>query len=350
MNYLIMFLPAVLVTLFFKFYWKKDITNKEALLGLGANLLSSAVMCGIFAAYVSGQAWDHNIISGYVTGKQQVRVSCEHSYSCNCYQSCSGTGSNRTCTQICSTCYDHINDWDWDVFTTIGTFTISRVDRRGSNEPKRWTIVQKGETVNDTRRFQNWLLVDETNLFLQDKTAARYPHPAYPSIYDYYRMTRAFGNPVTVKLNEVQAHLDDYAEKRQDINIIAVFTDKPELYFYSLMQAWKGGKQKDVIMVFGMQPDGKIGWFMSNTYAKGMNNREMHELLGNEARNKTFSKEVLTSLIGIVNNKFRVVDATQFEFKKESVKIPFGLMLFAFLLNLATSIGLSIYFKKENVI
>ena len=47
---------------------------------------------------------------------------------------------------------EHDYDIDWDVKTTLGTFTISRIDRQGLSEPARWTSVKVGDP--ETGRFK----------------------------------------------------------------------------------------------------------------------------------------------------------------------------------------------------
>src|SRR5690349_13112667 len=92
------------------------------LVGLGAFLLSKSicakelmimVLCQVVVAGVSAgicyssNTSDVEVINGFVTSKQQQRVSCSHSYSCRCHRVCSGSGKNRTCRQKCDTCYEH---------------------------------------------------------------------------------------------------------------------------------------------------------------------------------------------------------------------------------------------------
>lgn len=352
LNFLTIFIPAILISLFFKFLWKKDITNKESFISLSVNLVVSLLLSVVFILFVHGKVGDYNIITGYVTAKQQVKVSCEHSYRCNCYQSCSGSGSSRTCTEICSTCYDHANDWDWDVKTTIGTFTIDRIDRRGSNMPPRWDVVQLKDTVHREVSFKNWLLADPTSLFLEGAHNKRYNHQNYPRVFDYYRLDRIKGDVNLVSFNKKV--LNDILEERLKYsgfkNIVVYFTkEQNEDYFNSLMAQWNGGKQNDYVFVFGMGDDNTINWFKSNSYAKGMNNISNHNKLEDLAEGKQFSLDLFSKMVDTAYVNFVQVDPTQFEFKKDSIKIPFALIFILLLINLATSIGLAIYMKREKL-
>lgn len=299
--------------------------------------------------YVNGYVSDYNIISGQVTEKQKTRVSCEHDYECNCRTECSGSGESKSCSRVCDTCYEHSNDWDWDVHSTIGTFTIGRVDRRGSHEPPRWTKVYKGEPVNKEVYFKNWLLADKDNLFVETKTAITYSHPGYPRIHDYYRVNRIYGNPITVARNELESFLSEFLKTRGSKNIVVYFTEYPEHFFYSLMASWNGGKQNDYILVYGLDKSGTINWFKSNSYARGMDNRHTHNSLEQKSIGKIFSMELFTETVNIVNNNFVLVDPEQFKFKRDSIEIPLSLMLAIFIMNLMTSIGLAIYMRKNRL-
>ncbi len=110
--------------------WDNEISWSEMGLNIGIVVL---LVTAVWQAGRYGQMADVEIWNGEVTKKQRTLVSCSHSYQCNCRQTCSGSGSNQSCTQICDTCYEHSNDWDWDVSSTAGNFTIDRIDRQGSH-------------------------------------------------------------------------------------------------------------------------------------------------------------------------------------------------------------------------
>lgn len=343
---LIMIIPCLFLTLIAKSVWSKDITAKEMWVALGANVAVAVVSLVIFKGYAYGKMSDVEVWNGYVTSKQQTRVSCSHSYSCNCRQVCSGSGKSRSCSQHCDTCYDHTNDWDWDVHTTVGTFTIDRVDRRGSDEPERFTQVKIGEYAGSMNSYQNPLLADDSTLFITDKSVAdRFALPEYPSTFDYYRYNPTIGAP-----DGYAEIIKDYIKERgvvKQLNIIAVFVTSPPEYFEALMAKWRGGKSNDVIMVFGMTDDGTIKWFNSNSYAKGMNNRPMHTDLRQIALGQKLSKELLTEQLKIIDNKFQRLSREEFEYKKDNIEIPTGLVIFVMFLNLGVCCFV-IYFMKEN--
>lgn len=343
---LIMIVPCLFLTLTAKALWSRKITAKEMFIALGANLLVAAISLLIFKGYTYGKMHDTEVWNGFVTSKQQTRVSCSHSYSCNCRQVCSGSGKSRSCSAHCDTCYEHSNDWDWDVHTTVGTITIDRVDRRGSEEPPRFTQVKIGEFAATMNSYQNPLLADDSTLFITDKKVAeRFVLPEYPRTYDYYRYNHVIGGPVEYN-DIIREYLKDQGAVKQ-LNIIAVFvTESPE-YFEALMAKWRGGKSNDVIMVYGVDKEGSVKWFNSNSYAKGMNNRPMHTELRQLALGEKLSKELLTAQIKVIDNKFQRLSREEFEYKKDNIEIPVGLIVFVLFLNLGICCFV-IYYMKEN--
>ena len=93
--------------------------------------MEAAVLALILAGYAISR-WSAvrgtELISGRVTSKEQNIVSCSHSYECNCHEVCSGSGSSRSCSNECGTCYEHLHDYDWDVDTNAmgKSFSVDR--------------------------------------------------------------------------------------------------------------------------------------------------------------------------------------------------------------------------------
>lgn len=143
----LLFLIPVVIAILFVIYHRKTHEPMEtlkitAILTVGSVALQSL----LYVTLTLGKAADVELLNGYVTGKERDVVSCSHSYECMCYytESCSGSGTSRSCTRTrhCSTCYEHSYDVDWDVHTTVGNLTIDRIDRQGLDQPPRWTAVQ----------------------------------------------------------------------------------------------------------------------------------------------------------------------------------------------------------------
>ena len=76
LDLLAIFIPAVLVSVFLKFYWKDDITNTEAGISLGVNLIVSLLLVGVLSLVQQMKMYDTEVWSGVVTGKERNIVSC----------------------------------------------------------------------------------------------------------------------------------------------------------------------------------------------------------------------------------------------------------------------------------
>jgi hypothetical protein len=351
MESLIIFIPAVLMTLFFKFFWHEHITTKESMISLGANILASAICLGLLYAFLYGKLHDREVISGQVTGKARVQVSCSHSYSCNCRTTCSGSGSNRTCSERCDTCYDHPWDIDWDVYTTLGTYTIDRTDRRGLEQPERWSIVKDGEPVADTNSYRNYLLADPNSLFVELKqgTHNSFKVPDYPNIYDYWKINRVIG-PVenAAQLNmTLNERLKTMGPSKQ-LNVVVVATKEPKEFYNALMANWRGGKKNDVIMVHGLDDSGKVIWFKANSYAMGQGNIELLLHLEEISVDKKLDEQLVLSQLALIEQKFVRLPAKEFEFKASMLEPPIWAVFMMFLINLAISFFVSKHMKDTD--
>jgi hypothetical protein len=347
------FIPAVLITLCMKMYYKKEITDKEALLSLAVNFAISLVFLGIITASQYIKMADSQILSGVVSSKKRQEVSCEHSYSCRCRQSCSGSGKNRSCSQVCDTCYDHSYDVDWNVYTSLSNFTISREDRRGLTEPSRWSSVVVGEYVAERFSYQNPLLADEKTLFVElPETMKDKQFPAYPSVYDYWKINRVIGIPaplgaeISVYLNETLKQIG--ARKQLNIVVVGMYNTTPD-HFNGLMASWRGGKKNDVILVYGLSPDNTIQWFKSNSYAMGMGNKELHYRLAANATTKPLTMDHIKEQVSLIEKHFVRLSTEELKFKALAIDTPLWAIVLLTFINAIASILLGAYMKQTDL-
>lgn len=251
------------------------ITWRESAIKAGA---ACAVLTLGYGLAVMSVTQDIEIVNGAVTGKERNEVSCEHSYRCNCYTTCStSSDGSQSCTEHCSTCYEHSYDVDWDVLSTIGTFTIDREDRRGIDEPARWTVVKANDPVSRHNSYTNYLKAAPHSLFntaLADAETKRYAGliPSYPEVYDYYHVSHALDvNAGVPNIKDWDSELDltlrDLGPGKQ-VNVLAVFVKgQDRSYKHVLERAWIGGKKNDVIVVFGVNGE-TIEWVDAFTFGK----------------------------------------------------------------------------------
>jgi hypothetical protein len=248
--------------------------NAFSVIGIAVSSIAVALIGVNIAMYVSTTSTEK--LNGQVTSKEQVTVSCSHSYQCNCRTVTSGSGKNKTTSTVCDTCYEHLHDYDWEVNSNVGSITIERVDRQGVYEPQRWSQVQVGEPVAVDHNYTNWIKPAHSSLFhlqdLDEKQIAMLPK--YPGqIYDYYRLNRIVTDghvniPNVDQMNEyLSEQLRTIGPARQ-ANIIFVITDKPSLQFATdTYAAWQGAEKNDIV-VFVSLDGNNIRWTDIQAWSK----------------------------------------------------------------------------------
>lgn len=248
------------------FIFLDGINWKEMLVQFGAQLLVAGVSA--FIVYHSATA-DTEIWSGTVVSKDSDHVSCSHSYQCNCHESCSGSGKNRSCSTVCDTCYEHLYDVNWEVWTSNQErVLINRVDRQGVRTPARWAAVQMGEPTAVEHDYTNYIKAAPDTLFRHQGLVEKYKGklPAYPGgIYDYYHLDRLVTRGVEVSgrraWNADLSSLNAYLGTLKQTNMIVVLVqDQPQDYFYALEQAWMGGKKNDIVLVIDVDAQMAPQW------------------------------------------------------------------------------------------
>jgi hypothetical protein len=221
---------------------------------------------------------DMELINGMVTGKAKVKVSCSHSYQCNCITTCSGSGSTRSCTTICQTCYDHPYDYDWRVYTSMfnrKSFNIRRINSQGTKEPPRWTKIEKGDPTTAEHGYTNYVKAVPRSLFNMTTDVDDYKDkiPEYPRVYDYYRVNRILtidmGLPDAVKWNKDLSEILKLLGPMKEANIIiiAVKIDDPK-YKYAVENAWLHGKKNDIVIFLGTNDGKTFAWVDVMSWAK----------------------------------------------------------------------------------
>lgn len=270
--FLVVLILSSITAVLWYFLGIKNIYNyKFIIISIIGSLILSIMIYGI--GY-SNKIIDQEIYNGEVTGKEKIRVSCEHSYSCNCRESCSGSGSNRSCSTTCDTCYEHSYDVDWRVKTTVKEFNIQRIDRQGTQEPPRWTKVTIGQPTAFVYKFTNYIMGVDASLFNFNNnvnTSLDKYVPAYPlNVYDYHYLDRVL--PVNIPANQIK-DLDKWnyqlalklrklgPQKQCNIIIMLVKLDDPN-FEYNVKKMWLGGKKNDIIVMLGIPnyPETEISW------------------------------------------------------------------------------------------
>lgn len=248
----IFFIPLILSIISWLTF--KRISVKEFLLGIGIQAIIAGI--SILIIYHDSTS-DIEIWNGWIASKQKEIVSCEHSYKCFCHNSCDSKGS---CTEHCSTCYEHNHDYDWMLYTSNHeSITIPRIDRQGTEMPNRYASAKLWEPTVQEHNYENYIKASPGSLFRHTKVDDKYKDtiPNYPqNIYDYYRIKRLVSNVPLSNSQEWNDGLDTINSllgQKKQVNIILVLTTHSQDWYYALETAWIGGKKNDVIIVMGVQ-------------------------------------------------------------------------------------------------
>ncbi len=244
-----MFIPLAVILVVMRYVYHETITWREMAIQGVASIL---IVWGTYQAGLKSRMHDQQFLNGVVTSKEWDRVSCSHSYTCNCRTDSKGNTS-------CDTCYEHSFDYDWNVYTNAGKgsdamFTIARIDRQGNNEPPRWSAVRIGEPVALERSFDNYVLAAPDSIF--HRVAGKRKMPSYPEGFDYSRANRLITDGVTVPDADAwNTHLSDMLARLGPVkqaNVVVVITrDSSPNYAEELRNQWLGGKKNDTVVVIG---------------------------------------------------------------------------------------------------
>lgn len=355
----IVFLPSLLVVVCGKFFFPHHITVREWGLQLLGCVFGTLLCLGLVMASSAARSGDFAIFSGYVTDKAKVKVSCEHQYKCGerCYPvsttDSKGKVSTRTqCDPIY--CDEHDYDIDWDVYTTLGTWTIDREDRRGLKMPPRWELVEKEDPVAESRYVQNFMLLDNKR-FETDKTIHEMFKDVllpYPQPFDYYNIRRIVQDDkqdwddISIWLNN-QLKKDGLAKQ---LNVILVVTHQPADYYYAQMEAWQGARKNDVILFYGIDDENAIQWSRATSFAEGQGNQIMLKTLESMTLEKTFGVQVVQEQYKLIVKDFQRIPNKTFEYLKEAWVPPTWWVLTMAFINLACAIGVAVFVIKEDVV
>ena len=338
------FLIAGLVLLLF-WIFSEEVCTKEALLQLTAQSVLIMLMCFLIKnAHLS----DKEIINGKITSKDSAKVTCRHTYSCNCSTICTGSGNSRSCSRVCQTCREHFYDVDWfaDDSTNNRTY-ISKVDRRGLKEPPRWSRIYIGEPVSHLSSYQNYIKADPDSLFKHESSNLD-PNifPAYPNkVYDYYVVDRlvSYKEIGSKEWNKLLRELNADIGPTVKANFILVVTDKPSNWSKSLQRFWEGGKKNDIILVVG-----SVGESISWSDVIGLSYPDFKVKLRNRVNEYgKLDKNLLPVIRETILRDFKRRPMSEFEYLKESYKPTLGEWLLGAFISLILSIGLGIFFHMN---
>lgn len=338
-----------------KAIWSHEITLPQMGINLGVGVL--VVLAGYYGSRYA-QGYDIEIHNGRLTSKTSEHVSCEHSYSCNCREICTGSGKDRSCSTTCDTCYEHSYDVDWKLKTEVGDIKVSRVDRRGIFEPPRFSRAQPGDPVSVAKSYQNYIKAAPDSLFskaTEQTLKAQFEGrlPAYPDdVHDLHYVNRVIVQGVPVPdvarwNSDLQELLATLGPKKQ-VNAVLVMTNEVNPNFAeALRAAWLGGKKNDVVVVLGMPQYPEIAW----TRVFSWTDRELFkvELRDDLQELHTLDRAaVMATLRKHIERDFVRKSMKDFAYLQNEVEPPLWLVVLLALGSLGVSVGVSMYFARNS--
>jgi len=322
-----------------KYIWPHKITNKELIIHIAIVLV---VTCAVYTLGMIGNSYDTEVWSGEVTGKKKVKVSCEHSYSCNCVTTTDSKGNSST---TCQTCYDHSYDIDWNVYSNVmDTSSIHRTDRQGLKEPPRWTDVEIGDPYSDTKRFKNYIKGAPDSLFNNKDLVTKFEGklPQYPkTIYDYYRIDRVI--PVGVTIPDIKQWNTDLSEIMKELgpkkksNVVVVVTNTSDIqYSKALKEFWLGGKKNDTVIVIGSVKYPKIDFVDVFSWSKNptLEIELRDEILGMKELDRT---KTIGIILNQIKNNFDKRSNEEYAYLEEEAVPPVWLLIVTVLVSFMVS-------------
>ncbi len=291
LNFLLLMLFPTMTAIIVLLVFKKKVTILEFFLQIG--VVAVFLVIGMSITYWQGTT-DTEIWNGQIVEKQaKVPVPCSHSYQCHCriVTTTSGSGKNRSTFshEKCDTCYEHPNDYNWDLVASTGeTVSISRIDRQGVDMPPRWAAAYIGEPFSSVHSFTNYILVNPDSVLLGTKGDIKLFGklvPPYPDkIYDYYKHDPVINMGVpgvdTGEWNWLIREVNKRLGPSKQVNVIVILVPTSDRnYMYALKDKWLGGKKNDVDIVIGSKDGHNIdfadvmSWSTNKAMAVDLKNR-----------------------------------------------------------------------------
>lgn len=340
--YVIIFLTlvAIAASFYLKTKYPHNISDKELLCAIAASFAVS----GISIALTLGDIYSTQLLHGKVISKSRDMVSCEHSY-----EVCTGSGENESC----HTEYEHSFDYDWNVYTSIGTITIDRrsFDSQGLLEPERFSNTIIGEAVTKEDTYIDYISGSNSVFNTADmieNSIYKNNIPSYPSVHDYYRtniilstlpIKQHLKNELNFKLRNILAELGPTKEN----STLIVITDQPEEYAVHLKNAWNNGKKNEAILIIGIDQNYEILWTNVFSWSSQF---DFNELLAEDvlqAKNLHNTDHIISSIYKNVKLHFNRRPMEEFSYLLFERTVPFSVILIVLFIQILVNAGISMY-------
>lgn len=336
-----------------KWMFHYTITWKEM---IAQTLIPVVLVFCVYQLGKYGQMSDVEIWNGEVVSKHRDHGTYLRSYSCHCTTNSDG---NRRC-QIC---YERHYTVDWYLETTVGRIGLAYLDRTSRSvysapDPEQYVRAYEGEACSVERSYVNYIKAVPESIFnfAQADTFDSFAPliPQYPRVHDYYKINRVLDIGVNIpNIDQLNEHLSNHLRTighSKQANIIVIFVNTPnQMYRHALEKAWLGGKKNDIIVMIGTSNYPNIDWV--DTITLGHN--EGNSLLTVEMRDNIMALNTLEDGIRVIDviadtvvQRFDRKPMEDYAYLKDEIEPPTWIIIFAFILGVGGSIGLSILFHR----
>jgi hypothetical protein len=342
--------------------WHTNITYLE----MGIQVVSVTIITSIVWAIGSWAATvDTEVWNGEIVKKLRDHGTYTQSYDCFCSESCSGSGSSRSCSTTCQTCYEDHYTVDWRAETTVGNFTFKSLDSTSKRvyntpDPKNYKQCYKGQPASIEHNYTNYVQAAPDSLFHSNEAITKQfadKIPQKPRVYDHYKYTRVLNYGVLDK--KQQTLLEEMLDvalismgASKQVNIIVIFTKiKDQNFRFAVENAWQGGEKNDVVVFIGANADNTIAWADVMTWALNSGN----ELLQVELRNELLdiptidATTVGQTIIQLVNDGYIRPKMENYEYLESSSTPPTWAIIIALMFAFGGSIGLTWVFYVYDI-
>ncbi|MBV36235.1 MAG: hypothetical protein CMP47_12430 [Rickettsiales bacterium] len=360
MEFILALIGPAVVAFGAKKYYGKEISPVETFaqvaIGIGFGFAASVL-------FAMGQLHDNEVITGNIVNKKRIEDSYEESYDCNCRTVTSGTGSSKTTSTVCDTCWRTIYTVDWYLNTTIGRIDIAAKESEwrsvyNSPNPRAYIDAQTGEACSQYRSYQNYILAAPDSLFNSSEfrdTSYDASIPGYPRMYGIYKMKHALSVDNAFKdrdlwNNAIRDHLK-VRNVNSEPNVLFVFTKNTDrTYRYALERKWLGGKKNDLIVVVGTSEYPKVDWVEVIT----LGNTSGNELTAVKIRDELEAAELdpettVAKTFKLIDRHFDMKPIEDFEYLTDEQQITFWQAILIIVVSIIVSLIVSHLFSRNTL-
>lgn len=366
-SFLLYFLPCVLIMAFLHYKNKYDYTWKEMLVQLTA---TAVVVMAVIFADTQIKLYDIKYVSGVVVAKDAVKKYCrstweiyedswcENHYTKTKTESYTTISDGKVKTKYRSvTYYKPMFSWERKFFvkSNLEEYRIRGVDSQGVVTPPRYEEVAIGDPTVSGKYFKNYPKAASSSLFKYTDDSHVDLVIERPPIHDYYKMSRFINTEnvelpkdMTVKeIENILAKLNSSVDNGS--NFMVLVTDKDDKFADSVQVKWDGFKINDIIVVLGVNGQGKynfvkvFSWAVDAMVEVKVKNAFMHKEYDD-------FKESLEESAKAIKEYYKEASPNKFAYLSPLIELSiFAKVVLVLILIVVTPI-VSVYFIKKDIL